>query len=81
MSKNRTKDRRVFLLRGTLMEQQTAMRMAWEEYKETKSRDALSRYNLISVDIRKTRLKIDNINSGCKTGMGLPHGTLTNYSV
>lgn len=81
MKTNRTtKNKKIFLLRGKLMEQQTSMRMAFEDYKETGSRDSLDRYNLFSVDIRKTKLKIENIQSGDLTGIGKPHGTLTNYA-
>lgn len=82
METNRTvKERELFLLQGKLMEQQTAMRMAFEDYKDHNGgRDALSRYNLASVDIRKTKLKIANVQSGDLTGMGKPHGALTNYA-
>jgi len=75
-----TKDKKIAQLRVKLREKQTKMAVAWSKYKATKSRDALGVYNLMSVDIRKIRLQIENVQSGNLSGMGKPNSAITTYT-
>lgn len=75
-----TKDKKIAQLRVKLREKQTKMAVAWSKYKSTKSRDALGVYNLMSVDIRKIRLQIENVQSGDLSGMGKSNSAITIYT-